>query len=75
MMQMASPMDTNQSIAAESPALSTREELTQALGAGAGRNRNLGQFLTQFGFIITKSNRKHISSYGDRGPRTNKRFV
>ena len=52
MMQMASPMDTNQSIAAKSPALSTRERLTQALGAGAGRNRNLGQFLTQFGLNL-----------------------
>jgi len=54
MMQMASPMDTNQSIAAAaaSPALSTRERLTQALGAGAGRNRNLGQFLTQFGLNL-----------------------
>ena len=51
-MQMASPMDTNQSIAAKSPALSTRERLTQALGAGAGRNRNLGQFLTQFGLNL-----------------------
>ena len=50
MMQMASPMDTNQSIAAESPALSTRERLTQALGAGS--NRNLGQFLTQFGLNL-----------------------
>ena len=52
MMQMASPMDTNQSIAAKSPALSTRERLTQALGEGAGRNRNLGQFLTQFGLNL-----------------------
>ena len=50
MMQMASPMDTNQSIAAKSPALSTRERLTQALGAGS--NRNLGQFLTQFGLNL-----------------------
>ena len=49
---MARPMDTNQSIAAASPALSTRERLTQALGAGAGRNRNLGQFLTQFGLNL-----------------------
>ena len=49
---MAQPMDTNQSIAAKSPALSTRERLTQALGAGAGRNRNLGQFLTQFGLNL-----------------------
>jgi len=50
MMQMASPMDTNQSIAAKSPALSTRERLTQALGAGS--NRNMGQFLTQFGLNL-----------------------
>ena len=50
MMQMASPMDTNQSIAAKSPTLSTRERLTQALGAGS--NRNLGQFLTQFGLNL-----------------------
>ena len=52
MMQMASPMDTNQSIAAAaaSPALSTRERLTQALGAGS--NRNMGQFLTQFGLNL-----------------------
>ena len=49
---MVQPMDTNQSIAAKSPALSTRERLTQALGAGAGRNRNLGQFLTQFGLNL-----------------------
>ena len=52
MMQMASPMNTNQSIAAAAPTLSTRERLTQALGAGAGRNRNLGQFLTQFGLNL-----------------------
>ena len=52
MMQMAQPMDTNQAIAAAAPTLSTRERLTQALGAGAGRNRNLGQFLTQFGLNL-----------------------
>ena len=52
MMQMAQPMNTNQSIAAATPTLSTRERLTQALGAGAGRNRNLGQFLTQFGLNL-----------------------
>ena len=34
MMPMASPMNTNQSIAAAAPTLSTRERLTQALGAG-----------------------------------------
>ena len=50
MMQMASPMDTNQAIAAAAPTLSTRERLTQALGAGS--NRNLGQFLTQFGLNL-----------------------
>jgi hypothetical protein len=50
MMQMASPMNTNQSIAAAAPTLSTRERLTQALGAGS--NRNLGQFLTQFGLNL-----------------------
>ena len=49
---MAQPMDTNQAIAAAAPTLSTRERLTQALGAGAGRNRNLGQFLTQFGLNL-----------------------
>ena len=49
---MAQPMDTNQAIAAAaaSPALSTRERLTQALGAGS--NRNMGQFLTQFGLNL-----------------------
>ena len=50
MMQMAQPMNTNQSIAAAAPTLSTRERLTQALGAGS--NRNLGQFLTQFGLNL-----------------------
>ena len=50
MMQMAQPMNTNQSIAAATPTLSTRERLTQALGAGS--NRNLGQFLTQFGLNL-----------------------
>ena len=50
MMQMASPMNTNQSIAAAAPTLSTRERLTQALGAGS--NRNMGQFLTQFGLNL-----------------------
>ena len=50
MMQMASPMNTNQSIAAAAPTLSTRERLTQALGAGS--NRNLSQFLTQFGLNL-----------------------
>ena len=50
MMQMAQPMDTNQAIAAAAPTLSTRERLTQALGAGS--NRNLGQFLTQFGLNL-----------------------
>ena len=35
MMQMAQPMNTNQAIAAAAPTLSTRERLTQALGAGA----------------------------------------
>jgi hypothetical protein len=52
MMPTASPMNTNQSIAAAAPTLSTRERLTQALGAGAGRNRNMGQFLTQFGLNL-----------------------
>ena len=47
---MAQPMDTNQAIAAAAPTLSTRERLTQALGAGS--NRNLGQFLTQFGLNL-----------------------
>ena len=47
---MAQPMDTNQAIAAAAPILSTRERLTQALGAGS--NRNLGQFLTQFGLNL-----------------------
>ena len=50
MMPTASPMNTNQSIAAAAPTLSTRERLTQALGAG--RNRNMGQFLTQFGLNL-----------------------
>jgi len=50
MMQMAQPMDTNQAIAAAAPTLSTRERLTQALGAGS--NRNMGQFLTQFGLNL-----------------------
>ena len=49
-MPTASPMNTNQSIAAAAPTLSTRERLTQALGAG--RNRNMGQFLTQFGLNL-----------------------
>ena len=47
---MAQPMDTNQAIAAAAPTLSTRERLTQALGAGS--NRNMGQFLTQFGLNL-----------------------
>ena len=47
---MAQPMNTNQAIAAAAPTLSTRERLTQALGAGS--NRNLGQFLTQFGLNL-----------------------
>ena len=50
MMPTASPMNTNRSIAAAAPTLSTRERLTQALGAG--RNRNMGQFLTQFGLNL-----------------------
>ena len=50
MMQTALPMNTNQSIAAAAPTLSTRERLTQALGPG--RNRNMGQFLTQFGLNL-----------------------
>ena len=49
-MPTASPMNTNQSIAAAAPTLSTRERLTQALGAG--RNRNVSQFLTQFGLNL-----------------------
>ena len=47
---MAQPMDTNQAMAAAAPTLSTRERLTQALGAGS--NRNMGQFLTQFGLNL-----------------------
>ena len=47
---MAQPMNTNQAIAAAAPTLSTRERLTQALGAGS--NRNMGQFLTQFGLNL-----------------------
>jgi len=47
---MTQPMNTNQSIAAAAPTLSTRERLTQALGAG--RNRNVSQFLTQFGLNL-----------------------
>ena len=47
---MTQPMNTNQAIAAAAPTLSTRERLTQALGAGS--NRNLGQFLTQFGLNL-----------------------
>ena len=51
MMQTAQPMNTNQAIAAAAPTLSTRERLTQALGAGNNR-RGMSQFLTQFGLNL-----------------------